>query len=112
MKTSLLLGASLGLLSKAAAANTPVAKPFTVNLSSRVPHMLDLIGKTVLPAAELPAANANLNMSLTTGMPLSTLKTLQSEWTTSFNWTKEQEQMNTYGQTTKDWLTGLTRMQI
>ncbi|KAL6692291.1 hypothetical protein J3F84DRAFT_402106 [Trichoderma pleuroticola] len=73
MKTSLHLG-SLGLLSKAAAANALVAKPFTVNLSSRVPHMLDLIQRTVLPAAELPAANANLNMSLTTGIPLSTLK--------------------------------------
>lgn len=95
MKTSFLLGASLGLLSKATAASTPVVKPFTVNLSSRVPHMLDLVGKTVLPAAELAAAHANLNMSLTTGMPLDTLKSLQSEWTTSFNWTKEQEQINT-----------------
>ncbi|KAL7931963.1 Alpha/Beta hydrolase protein [Trichoderma chlorosporum] len=74
MKTCLLLGASLGLLSKAAAANAPVPTPFTINLSSRVPHMLDLIGRTVLPAQELPAANANLNMSSTTGMPLSTLK--------------------------------------
>ncbi|KAM0255361.1 hypothetical protein ACHAQJ_005881 [Trichoderma viride] len=96
MKTCLLLGASLGLLSKAAVASTPVVKPFAVNLSSRVPHMLDLVGKTVLPAAELAAAHANMNMSLTTGMPLDTLKSLQSEWTTSFNWTKEQEQMNTY----------------
>lgn len=104
MKTSLLLG-SLGLLSKAAAANTPVAKPFTVNLSSRVPHMLDLIQRTVSPAAELPAANANLNMSLTTGIPLSTLKSLQNEWVTSFNWTKEQEQINTYGQTSQDGFT-------
>lgn len=95
MKTSLLLGASLGLLSGAAAASIPSVKPFKVNLSSRVPHMLDLIKRTVLPAAELSAAHASMNLTITTGMPLSTLKSLQNEWTTSFNWTKEQEQMNT-----------------
>ncbi|PTB63158.1 alpha/beta-hydrolase [Trichoderma citrinoviride] len=76
--------------------DTPVATPFKVDLSSRVPHMLDLIGKTVLPEADLPAAHASSNMSLTTGISVSTLKQLQTEWTTSFNWTKEQEQINTY----------------
>lgn len=63
--------------------------------------MLDLIERTTLPAAELAAAHTNLNMSLTTGMPLSTLKSLQTEWMTSFNWTQEQEQINTYEHQTR-----------
>lgn len=58
--------------------------------------MLDLIKRTTLPAAELAAAHANLNMTLTTGMSLDTLKSLQNEWITSFNWTREEEQINTY----------------
>lgn len=97
MRTTLLLGACFGLLSKASAASTPAIKPFTVDLSSRVSHMLDLIEKTTLPAAELAAAHTNLNMSLTTGISLDTLKSLQKEWITSFNWTQQQEQINTYG---------------
>lgn len=58
--------------------------------------MLDLIGRTTLPASELAAAHASSNMSLTTGMSLDTLKSLQNEWIKSFNWTREEEQMNTY----------------
>jgi hypothetical protein len=73
----------------------PAVTPFTVNLSSRVPHMLDLIGRTNLPSTELAAAHASSNMSLTTGMSLDTLKSLKKEWTASFNWTKEEEQINT-----------------
>lgn len=96
MRTLLLLSAYFGLLSETSAASIPAVKPFTVNLSSRVPHMLDLIGRTALPAAELAAAHSSLNMSLTTGMPLDTLKSLQNEWVTSFNWTREEEQINTY----------------
>ncbi|KAL6898577.1 Alpha/Beta hydrolase protein [Trichoderma evansii] len=96
MRTLILLGACFGLLTKTSAASTPAVKTFTVNLSSRVPHMLDLIERTTLPAAELAAAHANLNMSLTTGISLDTVKSLQKEWITSFNWTQEQEQINTY----------------
>ncbi|TFB01609.1 hypothetical protein CCMA1212_006538 [Trichoderma ghanense] len=35
-------------------------------------------------------------MSLTAGISLSAPKRLKTEWTTYFNWTKEQEQMKTY----------------
>ncbi|KAM0449852.1 hypothetical protein ACHAO4_007154 [Trichoderma viride] len=96
MRTLLLLSACFWLLSERSAASIPAVKPFTVNLSSRVPHMLDLIERTTLPAAEVAAAHASSNMSLTTGMPLDTLKSLQNEWIQSFNWTREEEQMNTY----------------
>lgn len=53
MKPILLLGAYLKLLSKTSAASTPAVKPFAVNLSSRAPHILDLIEGATLPAAEL-----------------------------------------------------------
>lgn len=96
MRALLPVSAFFGLLLGTSAASIPAVKPFTVNLSSRVPHMLDLIGRTTLPAAELAAAHASSNISLTTGMSLDTLKSLQNEWITSFNWTREEEQMNTY----------------
>jgi hypothetical protein len=73
-------------------------KPFEVNLSDRVPHMLDLIRNTQLPSDEFVAARESTNNSLSTGISLRTLKDLQKEWITSFNWDKEQASINKYGE--------------
>ena len=63
-------------------------RPFTLNLTSEVPHMLDLVNNTRLPdASEYPGASA--------GIPLDSLKSLRAEWLTQFDWDKEQLAMNT-----------------
>ncbi|KAI0115656.1 alpha/beta-hydrolase [Nemania sp. FL0031] len=70
------------------------AKPFEINLSDRVPHMIDLIKNTKLPSIELAAAVDSLNETLSTGISLQTLKDLKEEWITSFNWDEEQASIN------------------
>lgn len=64
-------------------------RPFTLNLDSRVPRMLELIRHTQLPdAPEYPG------LSPDAGIPLSTLKSLRTEWLTDFSWEKEQAAIN------------------
>lgn len=66
-------------------------KPFKINLASRVPRMLQLAKDTQLPASEeYPAVESGF------GISLAKLKSLQNEWTTTFNWKKEEEAMNKY----------------
>ncbi|KAI0909413.1 Alpha/Beta hydrolase protein [Ustulina deusta] len=67
---------------------------FKVNLSERVPHMLDLIRNTQLPSYELAAARESTNDTLSTGISLQTLKDLQKEWITDFKWDEEQASIN------------------
>ncbi|KAI8622896.1 alpha/beta-hydrolase [Xylariaceae sp. FL1651] len=67
---------------------------FKIQLSDRVPHMLDLIQRTQLPASEVPAAHDNLNISLSTGLSLQTLEDLKEEWVAGFDWDKEQVSLN------------------
>ncbi|KAF2963858.1 hypothetical protein GQX73_g9696 [Xylaria multiplex] len=69
-------------------------KPFEINLSERVPHMLDLIRDTQLPSSEFVAARESTNGTLSTGISLETLKDLREEWITSFNWEEEQASIN------------------
>lgn len=69
-------------------------RPFKVDLSDRVPRMLALVKNTRLPAHESPAARDSYNITLSTGISLSTLKQLQTQWSTSFDWEKEQAAMN------------------
>lgn len=71
-------------------------KPFKVDLSSRVPAMLDLICTTRLPAAEVPAANNSPNGTKNSGISLATLQQLRKRWLTDFDWNKEQNDMNRY----------------
>ena len=97
MRLFLMLVLALGLLSEATRIGTSSVKPLKINLSERMPHMLDLVQRTHLPAAELPAAKDSYNTSLSSGMPLSTLQSLQKEWIASFSWEKEQESINRYG---------------
>ncbi|WAO88679.1 EHN domain-containing protein [Fusarium falciforme] len=69
-------------------------RPFNIDLGDRVPRMLDLVKNTRLPAHEDPAAKDSYNITLSTGISLSTLKQLQTQWSTSFDWEKEQATMN------------------
>ncbi|KAL6874438.1 Alpha/Beta hydrolase protein [Trichoderma longibrachiatum] len=72
-------------------------RPFTLNLDSRVPRMLELIRHTQLPdAPEYPG------LSPDAGIPLSTLKSLRTEWLTDFSWEKEQAAINRYPQFTAE----------
>lgn len=87
---------ALGLLSEATGTVTSSVEPLKINLSERVPHMLDLVQRTHLPSTELPAAKDSYNTTLSSGMSLSILQSLQKEWVTSFSWEKEQESINRY----------------
>ncbi|KAK3944086.1 hypothetical protein QBC46DRAFT_337822 [Diplogelasinospora grovesii] len=65
-------------------------RPLTIDLSEKVPRMLDLVGNTRLPDKPLysdPAAGIGLGM----------LKSLQSQWTGGdFDWQKEQASLNQF----------------
>ena len=87
---------ALGLQSEATGTGISSVTPLQINLSERVPHMLDLVRRTHLPSAELPAAKDSYNTTLSSGVPLSTLNGFQEEWITSFNWENEQESINQY----------------
>ncbi|OTA01493.1 hypothetical protein A9Z42_0018190 [Trichoderma parareesei] len=77
-------------------------RPFTLNLDSRVPRMLELVKNTQLPdAPEYP------DLSLDAGVPLSTLQSLRTKWLTEFSWQKEQAAINKYSQFTAE-IEGLT----
>ncbi|KAJ8129684.1 hypothetical protein O1611_g3946 [Lasiodiplodia mahajangana] len=69
-------------------------KPLEINLSDRVPHMLDLIKNTRLPSNELAAAVESVNETISTGISIQTLKSLKEEWITSFDWDEEQASIN------------------
>jgi hypothetical protein len=62
-------------------------RPFTIDLSNEVPRMLQQVKNTKLPQApEYPGASA--------GITLDTLKSLQNQWTSHFDWEKEQRGLN------------------
>lgn len=64
-------------------------KPYTLNLESEVPRMLQLISNTHLPEVpEYPGLSSDA------GIPLSTLKALRTQWLTQFDWKKEQASIN------------------
>lgn len=96
MRSLLFLNLFLAKVSNAAAVASSAPTTFKVDLSSGVPHMLDLIQKTTLPTAEDPAAVNSYNMTETTGLPLTTLASLQNEWANGFNWSAVEDAMNTY----------------
>lgn len=96
MRSLLLLDLGLAAVSNAAAVASSAPTTFKVDLSSGVPHMLDLIQKTTLPTTEDPAAVNSYNFTETTGLPLTTLDNLQNEWINAFNWTAEEDAINKY----------------
>ena len=91
-----MLVSALGLLSRAIGAGTNNVKPIKIELSERVPRMIENVKRTRLPAAELQPARESLNISISTGTSLATMQSLQKEWITRFNWEKEQESINQY----------------
>lgn len=95
MHSSLFMIALVPALAAATPLN-PSVKSFRIDLSDRVPHMLDLIRRTQLPLTEVPAAKESMNSSLSSGISLSTLKSMKEDWITRFDWNKEQAIMNKY----------------
>ena len=80
----------LGLLpARAWASDVARPNPFKVNLSAGVSHMRDLIERTHLPANEV-----NMGVGTSLGITLDALKSLKSQWLTSFDWEAEQESIN------------------
>lgn len=64
-------------------------RPITLNLDGDMPRMLELIKVNQLPdAPEYPG------LSPDAGIPLSTLKSLRTQWHTKFSWEKEQAAIN------------------
>lgn len=102
MRSLLFLNLLLATASNAAAVASSAPTTFKVDLSSGVPHMLDLIQKTTLPTTEDPAALNTYNLTETTGLPLTTLASLQNEWVNGFNWSAEEDAMNKYLNLTVD----------
>ncbi|KAJ7467184.1 Alpha/Beta hydrolase protein [Mycena latifolia] len=66
-------------------------KPFRIDLSSRIPHLKDLVRNTRLPAKALyPNAGADK------GIELDVLRELQTEWVESFDWEGQQAELNQF----------------
>ncbi|KAG8693727.1 hypothetical protein FRC08_008938 [Ceratobasidium sp. 394] len=70
-------------------------RPFKINLSSKVPHLKDLVRRTKLPPySVLGSAGA--------GISLSWLKDRQSDWLNKYDWSKEEAAMNKFNHSTVD----------
>jgi hypothetical protein len=67
-------------------------QPFQIDLSSRVPRMLDQIKRT-----KLPAHPVYINTGTSAGISLSLLESFRTEWLTNFDWDREQKALNKYG---------------
>lgn len=67
--------------------STPV--PFTINTSCDVPRMLRQVAD-----ARIPSQPEYLGLGSAAGMDLDVLKELRHQWTTTFDWNKEQTKMN------------------
>jgi hypothetical protein len=62
-------------------------QPFSIDLSSEVPRLLQLINDTRLPAtSEYPGASA--------GITLDALESLRGQWLSQYSWDREQEKLN------------------
>lgn len=88
---------ALGVLAGSSEAN-PVqpqhisqVHPFTVNLSSRVPRMLEQIRNTRLLSQPVYTDAGNAD-----GISLHDLQSLQKQWLTAFDWESEQKEINKY----------------
>lgn len=64
-------------------------RPFTINLSRRVPRMMELIKNTQLPEeSQYPGVESHF------GIDLEVLKSLRENWLNKFDWEKEQAYLN------------------
>ena len=64
-------------------------RPFRIDLSSKVPRMLQLVSDTKLP---LPGPYLTTDGS--SGVNLDTLIDLRSQWLSDFDWHREQNALN------------------
>ncbi|KAH8817327.1 Alpha/Beta hydrolase protein [Xylogone sp. PMI_703] len=95
-----MLLAGSALASSISGQNNYKLHPFTINLSSGVPRMIQLAKDTRLyNVIESPGDSA--------GITSGTLQSLQKEWVQNFNWEKEQKAMNKYDHFTAQ-IEGLT----
>ncbi|KAG9082412.1 hypothetical protein FS749_006855 [Ceratobasidium sp. UAMH 11750] len=70
-------------------------RPFKINLSSKVPHLKDLVQRTKLPSySVLGSAGA--------GISLAWLKDRQSDWLNKYDWSKEQAALNKFNHSIVD----------
>jgi hypothetical protein len=76
----------------ASRANDPFSvRPFHIELTARIPRMLDQIQNTRLPE-RFPYSGVDSSF----GIDLDVLKALRREWVTDFNWKTEQDSMNQF----------------
>ncbi|UKZ55950.1 hypothetical protein TrVGV298_009774 [Trichoderma virens] len=68
--------------------------PFKIDLSHRIPHMIDLLKRTQLPSNDLEIAVDSRNVTTSTGTSLSKIESLRSQWLHNFDWEKEQLELN------------------
>jgi hypothetical protein len=73
-------------------------QPFHIDLSSKVPRMLDQIKRT-----ELPAHPVYINTGTSAGISLSLLEDFRTQWLTSFDWNREQQDLNKCVFTSSPW---------
>ncbi|KAI0127599.1 Alpha/Beta hydrolase protein [Xylariales sp. AK1849] len=75
---------------------------FKMDLTKDVPRMLELVNETRLPRSEeYPGVDSSF------GIDLSVLESLQTEWTTDFDWKEQETALNRYKQYTTT-IEGLT----
>ncbi|RAL11837.1 epoxide hydrolase family protein [Aspergillus homomorphus CBS 101889] len=71
--------------------NESRVQPFHIDLSSRVPRMLEQIRSTRLPAEPVYVDTGNAK-----GITLSDLKSFREVWLTNFDWESEQKDLNKF----------------
>ncbi|KAG8762227.1 hypothetical protein FRC12_009137 [Ceratobasidium sp. 428] len=68
-------------------------RPYKINLSSRMPHLKDLVQRTKLPSYSVLGISG-------AGVPLLWLKDRQSDWLSKYDWSKEEASLNKFNHST------------
>jgi pimeloyl-ACP methyl ester carboxylesterase len=69
--------------------------PFKINLSSKVPHLTDLVQRTKLPSYSVLGSSG-------AGIGLSWLRDRQSDWLNNYDWSKEEAALNKFNHSMVD----------
>lgn len=85
---------ALAAVSDSTPLDCKLIRPTEIDLSAKVPHMLDMIRQTRLPAFDLSAARESQNMTESFGVGLNTLNRLKDQWLNDFDWEVEQATLN------------------
>lgn len=94
MKFNPLSKSLVGLLATQSARSSiikrhPLATPFKVDLNKGVPRMLELVEQNLLPDNE-----EYHGVGSSFGISLDTLKDFKQEWTSTFDWAREEDAIN------------------